>query len=485
LGAVVGGWIGSGLLKAKLPEQVGVGFRIVALGLLAVGRILPIHIGIALGLFPGFTLGVVLVLAGGVTAVLLPRSTRWTRGPTAGLVAGWLLFYACFAAVTWYKAGPSAAHCASVIEGSSAPVLLDRFGEGGEYLDVEPYDVLPLADPGAVLVSFKRINRHGGFLEVLQLDDPKQRTRLRTWKKSADRTPGARKRLGRSEADRNRELQSGDGIPLWPERLEADPRSGLVYAQLLGTEDYAIWEIQVETPAGGGGPAAQVRRKLPIRWEPGNPAIDSARRKLVLSFVPNREADNPLLESIDLRSFQEAGGTPKPGPRLEMADYAAADPATGHYYVPAFYDNARFALAEVDGDSLEILRQRETYFATVGLAADGARDRLYLTNVLAGGLYVLRQLDFSTRQVLPAGRFPRDLVLDRRRQRLYVGGYGDGIVRAYSLGGEEVRQDYELSVGPLLRGVGLDPQSGRVFAASACGVFEVAGPQGQAPVLQR
>ena len=51
--------------------------------------------------------------------------------------------------------------------------------------------------------------------------------------------------------------------------------------------------------------------------------------------------------------------------------------------------------------------------------------------------------------------------------------YGDGAVIGFRTDGEQVVETKRAHVGSLLRGVGIDPSTGTVYAASGCGVFEV------------
>jgi hypothetical protein len=437
----------------RQADPVGPGMRAAGVVVTGVLGVMPIYPGVTLGIHPTVTaLLALLALAGGAAGHALARRHGWRRPLLAPALALWCFFYACTGILWSFKAGPGADDCAGVVLDGGARVLLDRFAEGGDYLDVQPYDVLPIPGRDLVLTSFKRIDREPGFLEAMALTGPGERARLET-------------------------RRAAGGAVLWPERMEYDPARGAVITQLLGTEDYAIWDVRVS----GSPPALSVAGELPIRWEPGNPALDLVRRRMVLSYVPNRQADNPLVEVFDLDSMTSLGSFSRPGGRLEMADFAAIHGRDGRYYVPAWYDSVRFVLVELEGAAGRVIRQRETAFPSIGLALDEGGGRLFLTSSLAAAVHVLNLEDLATIQVLAAGRFPRDMVLDRQRGRLYVGGYADGVVDAFSVSGARVEPLYRVSVGPLLRGLGLDPRSGRVYAASGCGVFEVAGPEGAPP----
>ncbi|MCP4868649.1 MAG: lactonase family protein [Proteobacteria bacterium] len=341
--------------------------------------------------------------------------------------AGLGLWYACFALVAVFKLGPSPADCAE-LEGE---LLLAA--EAG----AQPYDVIPTEH--GVLASFKRIDRRGGYFEVVAPSDLSRRSRFET---------------RRAE---------GDG-PLWPERLERDPRSGLIWSQVLGIGAYGMWEVSVQP-----GPQLVVVRRRPIEWEPGNPVIDTIRNRLVLTYVPNRGAWNPLIQGIELDSLEAVDGPWKRQPRLEMADFVAFDEAADRFYVPAVVGMRGFVLNEYDGD-LKIIRSRVQFHPSVGLAGDAGI--LWLTNPLGGTLEVLKDLEVI--QTIDAGRFPRDLLVDPDRRRLYVGAYGSGDVHAYDINKDgTLTEASATSVGSLLRGIGLDPRTGDVYAASGCGVFRV------------
>ncbi len=416
--------------------------------LFGVARVLPIFTAVALGVEPG-PAALVLTLSPVVWWLL-----RRLRVPAAGPVAAWWVFYACFTIVMEYKAGPARKECEEIVASTTARVVLDRFrasdtgGVSREFATAEPYDVLPDPEAGALLVSWKRIGRQGGFLTAIDPSRPELRTLLPT--------------------------KRPDGGPFWPERLERDPLTGRTWLQMLGIGAYAMWEVDVDRPFADGPPGLRITRTVPITWEPGHPAIDEARRRLVLSYVPNRDATNPLVETISLETDQRTH-TPKSRPRLEMADFITADPRTRRYIVPAFFDHIRFALVEVDGDTMAVRRWRETAFPTVGLAADGLEPQLFATNVVGGKVAVIDMASLSARQVLSAGAFPRDLVWDRARRRLWVANYGDGTVMDWDLRGPVAQPGGRHAVGPLLRGLGLNPGTGQVFAASACGVFEIPG----------
>lgn len=435
-GAFFGGAFATWLVQ-QVPTEVVPPLRAtraVVIGTLAV--LLPIMAGIAAGVAPRTTLLIALLLLSVAATGVIPRVYL--------LFAG---FYAVFGVVMEFKAGPGASECAQVIAQGGATPLVARYQADAEIRDAEPYDALPLPGSAEVLVTFKRIDRYGGFFELVDLESTR-RLRLPTPRGAA-----------------------GGPTALWPERLERDPTTGRIWAQVIGAAAHAMWEVDIDRTAEGS--AIVVRRRLDIAWEPGHPGVDEARNRLVLTYVPNRHADNPLVEAFELDGLNPVQRTGMVGTGPQMADFLSVDPATGSYWVPEFSDFARFALVEVDGDTGEVLRRRDTFHPIVGLAAHAERGRLYVTNVTAGTLDVYDEETLEREQRLDAGLFPRDLVLDRRRELLHVAGYADGTVSTFDVSGAEVDLVQRAWAGSLLRGIGHDPTTGRLFAASGCGLFEI------------
>jgi hypothetical protein len=395
-------------------------------------------LAVAYGVSRGWVLGLLAVSAAALVAT--PLRVRWVVFGT---------FYGAFSIVAVFKTGPSPARCAEVAETGGATLVFPRFGGDREGAALEPYDVLPVPGSARVLVSFKRYREAGGHLALIDVTRGIETSRIR---------PGD---------------EHGGGLASWPERIEWDERGG-AWVQILASGEYAMWRVRPE------GETLLVDRKLPLKWEPGNPGIDVPRSRLVLTYVPNREASNPLLEAFDLMAATSVVSDPPDRLGLfAMADYVAVDPGSGRYYAPAFFDLLRFAVIAIDGDDGRTLRRRETFHPSIGVAADG--ERVYLTNATASTLDVLDAEDLTLLQRVPAGAFPRDLVFDRERDRLHVAGYGDGEVRTYDVSEDPVRSLGSVHVGPLLRGLGLDPVTGRVFGASGCGVFEIPTSEDAAP----
>ncbi len=453
LGALLAGFVPFGLARLDVASPISVPHLVVRLPLVGVALILPIYVTVHAGIRPGTFALTVLVL---LVAVVLTRRGRFSAMLLPLPVAAWLLFYAGFLQTAVFKLGPGASRCASILEDTSARVLLPRHADGGEYLDVYPYDAVPLPGQDLVLASFKRIDKRGGFLEVIDPNTPTERARTRV-------------------------IREGSGGPLWPERIVTDPKSGNALVQIIGVGAHGMWEL---IPGDGVVPI-EVARKIPLEYEPGNPAVDPDRRTLAVTYVPNREGGNPLVQVFDLDTLTPTRNTGGATSRMmQMADFVETDRGTGRHYSPTLFDFVRFAVVEVETD-LRLGRHRETFHPVIGLAADPETRRLFLTNPLAGVMEVLDLDSLELVQTVPVGTFPRDVAHDPSRKRLYVANYGDGSVVSYSTAGGVLEELARAEVGWLLRGLGVDEGSGRVVAASGCGVFEIAGRDGALPCAAR
>ncbi len=439
-GALVGIAVGFGAARLEPRIQLSLDERIGVLVLTGVGVLLPFYIAVFVGLAPA-TAAAAAVAAAVAGAFAARRELGGGPAWVWLLTVPWLLFYVSFGAVTDYRRGPSEAACRSVIERTDARVLVDRYALTDDQRAALPYDVLPLSDPDVVLASFKRIQSGtGGFLLTLDRTDPERRHLLRTLRE--------------------------DG-PLWPERIVHEPVTGTTLVQILGVGAYAMWELEVNA-----GPETAAGRVVPLEWEPSNPGIDSTRGRAVLSYVPNRGGSNPLIDAIDLHEMQIAEHHSSNPDAVQMSDWATVDPVSGSYWVAALQGPLSFMITEIDGDSMQPTRRLDTYFPTVGMEIDRKQRRILATNVVGGDLAAIDLDTLAIRQTIPAGAFPLDVAIDRERGRLYVAGYGDGFVHRFSLG-PEITALGKVEVGPLLRGVGIDPVSGRVAAASGCGIFEL------------
>ena len=108
----------------------------------------------------------------------------------------------------------------------------------------------------------------------------------------------------------------------------------------------------------------------------------------------------------------------------------------------------------------------------IGLAVDASAQHVYVANPLGGSLDEVDLVTFERGKRHHVGSFPRDLVYDAGRGRVWVGAYADGELVAFRSRDSGLTEVARLKVGRLLRGIGLEPASGRVYAASACGIVE-------------
>ena len=453
-GAILGLPLGILLARLRVPQGLTAGRLLLGavLALLALG--LLIYVSVFFAVAPAAFFGT----AGTLTLCVLgtrrgPWAQRgWPALPPA--VAVWLLFYAAFAAVVVFKEGPSAESCAAIVRDTEARVLLDRFGEGGAYPSGDPYDVLPDPTGRWLVTTFKRFDDRGGWIEVLDVADPSRRTRTST--KPVE-----------------------EGAPFWPERFVVHPLTGRYYFGMLGIGAYELWEMELRG-ADGDVPRIERVRSTPMDWEPSYPDIDVRRDALVQSYLtagvekPSLvDVEQPLVHRIDLQDLRPRDAWSMGRDVEEMSEFVTVHPVTGDYYVPGYFNLVRFALVEVDGDTLQLTRRKETFHPTIAVGFDAPGERMFVTNSLGGTLDVYDLARFERTATVRSGAFPRDLVVDGEGERVFVGNYSSGTVVEFDVSGAVPRPVRTLTVGPLLRGIGMHEPSGAVYAASACGVFEI------------
>jgi hypothetical protein len=448
LGAAAGWASASADLGARDPLRRTARRLLVLLGLalpmfVAIGQVLaPLPVGLAAAALFGW-------------AVVSSRS-GW-RGPRVRpWVALWLLFYVAYGAVQLFKLPPGEGACAAALGDGRSRVLLDSNRAGDAYASAAPYDIVPHPGSNSVVTSFKRIDGRNGFLEVMSRAVPEHRSRLPVLRRE-----GA----------------------LFPERLVGSRDASRLFAQYVGAGASSITELDVR-PGDAEIPQLAVLARIPIRWEPGNPWLDERRDRVVVSYVPNFRSDNPLLEAFSTSAPYEGQRTTTSVGALQMADFVAGDPHGDSYFVPALADLVRFPLVEIDAETLALRRVVPMFHPAIGLAVDVERGWLFLTNPLAG---TVETLDLGTLSILDTvyvGRFPRDVEYDRARGILHVAAYGTGQVTSLRVGGPGERPlevARRVPTGRILRGIGVDPNDGRVYAASGCGVFELPPVGGTLP----
>jgi DNA-binding beta-propeller fold protein YncE len=249
---------------------------------------------------------------------------------------------------------------------------------------------------------------------------------------------------------------------------------------MLGIDAYELWEMELRSGTETSTPHLQLLRSVPMTWEPSYPDIDSDKGLLIQSYLSagvettaGRGIEQPLIQRIDLESLESIDSW-SVGPEVEeMSEFVKVHPVTNDYYVPGFFDVFRFAIVEVDDESLSLKRHKETFHPTIALGFDASGQRMFVTNSLGGTLEQYDLASFERTAVVGSGSFPRDLVVDPARQRVFVGNYSDGTVVEFDVSGSSPVRTKSTEVGSLLRGITIHQKTGIVYAASSCGIFEI------------
>ena len=245
----------------------------------------------------------------------------------------------------------------------------------------------------------------------------------------------------------------------YPQRITLNPARDEMYVVVLDIDgDHQIFVLRYQD-------AFSLVRSLHLDFEPIRAYFDNDRRQLIL---PHYEAGVSVYDLDDDRLLlrRRYTGLGHFG-LLGLLDTFVRDAKRNLFYATTV---GPYQLA-IDADTYEILRRKRIFVPTIGMDYDPVKDRMYLAGTFSREILVLAGGSLA----LLARRFPgttaREISLDRGRGLLYVGGYCEGYLDLYDP--ETLERLARVFLGKLLRSLHFDPASGRLFAATGCGVYEI------------
>jgi len=128
-------------------------------------------------------------------------------------------------------------------------------------------------------------------------------------------------------------------------------------------------------------------------------------------------------------------------------------------------------LYEIDADKKRILRRCPIGYATLGMAYDPYRRKIFLSKPIASKILVVDTSKMKTSGIIRARPGVRDLDTDQALRTLYAGNYIAGTVESFSLNPPYGRK-CEQTCAKQIRGIFRDKNRRITFAATACGIFE-------------
>jgi len=370
--------------------------------------------------------------------------------------------FACYICLVWFsifyvhsynRIPPSEAAC-SAISSSGGELkqvwTMAQYGREPFLSGTLPYDAIYDPASDAVFVSFKNLSGRGAVVRVNESD-------------------------GRMAAHLIAESDRRKNEMFYPERFCIDRSKKLLYATTKSDKNFQLLEMDY-----GSGLKLAGRIKFP-RFETTNCEVDEKTGDIYVIFLG--PPDNHI-RVIDGTTHKEVGAL-RFG-RLGYADYFAMDLSQDRLVVPSLDVLNRFRVYDVSGLKKRAYRPLTRRVAldfrlpggtasvpipTLGIAQDRLHNRYYFTCPFIRLVLEVDGKTFRIRRYYIAGRFPREIAVNERRGLLLVANYGSGTVDAIDLKSWKVYKRF--TVGKLVRSLYVDEETGKNFAVSACGVYEI------------
>ncbi|MCL4235838.1 MAG: hypothetical protein KJ042_15110 [Deltaproteobacteria bacterium] len=314
--------------------------------------------------------------------------------------------------------------------------------ERPEIEDAFPYDVK--SDPAADRLFFTLKQRRSGFLKM-------------PWRpEAANDAIGVTSFTEPDFSTATLIPISSDSTGTYPQRITVDAARGRIYVVVLDVDgDHTIRVIDYRN---GFEQVAEIRPG----YEPIRVYLDEARNRLLILNYEGAVGvyDRDTFEQTLYRKVSRA---------LFMG---LIDTFVHHAERRAYYASSvsgEFLL--LSEEFLAPLIERNIKIPTIGLDYDPATDRVYAAGTLTREIAVLNGETLELEKTIPTGTTVRELYLDLKRRLIVTAGYTDGRLDLISLDDHDTRASIE--VGRLARSIHLESGTGRVFAASGCGLFEV------------
>ena len=360
---------------------------------------------------------------------------------------------------SYNQIAPSAASCASLKDDSGRRCLLsmDEYRRLAFLSGSLPYETIMDAEERALFVSFKNIFGHGS---VLRLDS-----------ETGDMTKYV-----------IAENEKSYGQTFYPERLCANRETKKLYATVKTAGNFQLLEMDY----AGGGLSLSDRIRFG-NLEVTNCEVDPADGLIYAIFL-----GPPDSRIIGIDGITKRKQTPIRFGSLGYADYFALDAENDRLVVPSLDPMRLFDAYEVrslkDESGRKIIRRPLRLPAQLpggrvagvplpsfGIAADPARNLFYFTCPFLKMVFAADADSFRVVKMMPVGNFPRKLAFNRRDGLLLVANYSGGSVDMIDV--REWKRLKRTRVGKLVRSVSVDEESGRNFAVTACGVYELFDPR--------
>jgi len=243
-------------------------------------------------------------------------------------------------------------------------------------------------------------------------------------------------------------------VPGNPQRMTADTPRNRIYFPLRGTPVFIIAKIQpFELLKTAAVPGAASLLGADVSLKDGRLVFVDERRHSLFVLDP---------DSFEVKLSVPLG--------WGAAYSVAVDQARGFAFVS---DWAGGFLHRVNLET-GVVKKRWIGLSSFSIKTDSEKGLVYLARPFRSRIAVVDAESLEVLRLLPAGYGVRDLALDTKRNRIAAGNYFDGTVDVVNL--KDGKRTRRYDVGPLVRGVAVDPASGEIYAAWTCGLSKLAHP---------
>jgi len=404
----------------------------------------------------GFLLGLMAV----TLIVVIPARIRKGK---AMLVEGRLFLWymlvvwmSIFYIQSYNRIPPAQSVCDGVCENENIVGVwsMKEYRKHGFLKGALPYDTVFDPEAGAVFITFKNLSGYGSIVRV---------------------KPGDGRVVARVTPENDR----FPGKVFYPERLCIDRKACRLYSTTKASGNFQL--LGLNYSAGG----LELRDRIRFaEYETTNCEVSENGDVNIIFLGP----PDSHLRFVDAASRQQTGEVHFG--KFGYADYFALDEKRDRIIVPSLDPANRFRVYEVSrvGSGSPIVRKRMVAFRfdlpggmtvhipvpTLGIALSKSNNMLYFTCPFLRIIFEVDADTFEMKRWKFAGRFPREIAVMEDRGMLVVANYGSGTVDFIDIKSLELRK--RLRVGKLVRSIEIEPETGRVFIAAACGVFEIILP---------
>ncbi len=361
---------------------------------------------------------------------------------------------------SYNRIAPPQSSCSALTDTGSRHCILpmEKYRENEFLTGALPYDTILDSAENAMFVSFKNLSGYGAILRI----DPA---------------------TGRLDDYVVTDNDLFSRRMFYPERFCIDRKARRLYSTTKSMNHFQILALDYSNDT------LRLSHRINFgNYETTNCEVDTTTGDIYVIFLGPPYSQ---IIPIDGRAFAQ-----KPPIRfgsLGYADYFTLNADTGRIVSPSLDPKRYFDLYDVKvkhGNFTSITRKPfrlsialpgggklPVPLPTFGIAEDKARNRFYFTCPFLRLVIQADGDDFRITRVLFAGNFPRKIAYNPQQRILLVANYGDGTVDLVDTDRWEIVK--HIKVGKLVRSVRVDEETGRNFAVTACGVFELFGPEKQ------